>query len=331
MIEIDPIAGDSLYRIALLEDDSSLAALIVHSLKRSGFEVIVASTLAQAREEFGLSWDLLLCDRVLPDGDGLDFCNEVRDRTGARFRYVIVLSGEGSEDAKLEGFARGADDYVTKPVSMAELIARVRAGLRIVSLQKALVASNRRLERLSRTDELTNLPNRRHFQEEFTRAYEHALRYERPLSIGILDVDYFKRVNDTQGHEAGDQVLEQIGKVLTEQLRVSDFAARIGGEEFAVILPESHLHEAVVVSEKIRRAIEGELDQKLNPLTVSIGLSSIPHSAFASKSEMFRAADQALYRAKNRGRNRVEVERRSVPVRTSPLPFLRDASKVASS
>jgi len=303
-------------RIAILEDDPSISRLISHELRKCGFDVIVASTLEEARTTLRLSWDLLLCDRVLPDGDGLEFCEEVKERTGSTFRYIIVLSGETSEENKLEGFARGADDYIAKPVSTAELIARVRAGIRIVDLQKALLSSNARLEKLSRTDELTSLANRRHFRDELSRAFDHASRYERPLSVAIVDVDHFKSINDDHGHEEGDRVLEALGAVLRETLRSSDFAARIGGEEFAVILPETHLHEALVVSEKLRRAIEVSSNDA-RPVTISIGVASMPHSKFASKSEMLRSADQAMYRAKNRGRNRVEAENRAVPNRPS--------------
>lgn len=323
---------DSPHRIAVLDDDPSVTRLISHALRKCGFEVVVASTLHEARSQLGLSWDLLLCDRVLPDGDGLEFCEEVRERTGAAFRYVIILSAETSEEAKLAGFACGADDYISKPVSIAELVARVRAGLRIVELQKALLSSNARLERLSRTDELTGLGNRRHFRDEFTRAYEHASRYERPLSVAIVDVDHFKLINDEYGHEEGDRVLEQLGAVLRDALRASDFAARIGGEEFAIILPETQLHEALVVSEKIRRAIEQHpVELRTRPTTISLGVSSIPHSRFTTKSEMLRSADQAMYRAKNRGRNRVEAELRSVPNRpTAQLNYLRSVPPLSA-
>ena len=321
MTNTEPISGEGLSRVAILEDDKSLSMLLTHSLRRAGFDVMSASTLDEARRDLASGWDVLVCDRGLPDGDGLQFCEEIKERTGARFRYIIVLSAEDSEEAKLQGFARGADDYVTKPVSMAELTARVRAGCRIVELQKALLESNRRLERLSRTDELTSLANRRHFREEFTRAHEHASRYDRALSIAVLDVDHFKQVNDQYGHDVGDKVLDRIGSLLRSTLRTSDLAARVGGEEFAVILPETHLHEAMVVSEKIRRAIAEDTNGLPGgpTMTVSVGVASMPHSQFVSKSDMLRAADQALYRAKNRGRNRVEAERRSVPER-GPLP-----------
>lgn len=328
MTEIEQTGGSAVSRIALLEDDPSLAKLIELALSQKGYQVATASSLAEARATFGVSWDLLICDRRLPDGDGLEICEEVKEQSGARFRYVIVLSGDDDEVSKLQGFDRGADDYVAKPFSLAELIARVRAGIRIVELQKALVASNRRLERLSRTDELTSLANRRHFQEEFCRAYEHAERYSRPLSLAVIDVDHFKSINDEHGHETGDLVLERVAEALRQNVRASDFVARIGGEEFAMILPETQLHEAVVVSEKIRRAISSPHSGDIPRTTVSVGVSSIPHSHFTSRREMLRSSDLALYRAKDRGRDRVEIERRAYPNRPNATPPLRPAAQL---
>jgi two-component system, cell cycle response regulator len=328
MSELEHIGGPAASRIALLEDDPSLARLIDLALSKKGYTISTAATLAEARETFGVSWDLLICDRRLPDGDGLELCEEAKEHTGARFRYVIVLSGDDDESSKLQGFDRGADDYMSKPFSVPELIARVRAGLRIVELQKALIASNQRLEKLSRTDELTSLANRRHFQEEFCRAYEHAERYGRPLSLAMIDVDHFKTINDEHGHETGDLVLERVAAVLRENVRSSDFVARIGGEEFAMILPETQLHEAVVVSEKIRRAIAEQNADDTPRATVSVGVSSLPHSHFISRREMLRSSDLALYRAKERGRDRVEIERRSYPNRPKVTPPIRPAAQL---
>ena len=143
-------------QVILVEDDTNVAKLVMLGLKRDGYEVSHAPTLGEARALLRQqNWDLLLLDRHLPDGDGVELCNEVRAQNPHGF--ILILTGDSTQEGKLTGFGCGADDYVTKPFQLEELIARVRAGRRIVDLQKALLASNQRLEELSRTDPLTGL------------------------------------------------------------------------------------------------------------------------------------------------------------------------------
>src|SRR5947209_11120946 len=304
-------------QVVVVEDDPAVAMLIRRTLQREGLTVEVAGTLEEARRRLARPWDLLLLDRRLPDGDGVDLCHEIRPRNP--HAYIIILTGETSDEAKLAGFGCGADDYVTKPFSIDEMVARVRAGLRIVALQKALLASNAQLEELSRTDALTGVANRRAFDEEIALRFEHARRYKRALSLAMIDVDLFKRINDVYGHPAGDTVLRCIAKVLQRVTRQSDVVARYGGEEFAVIVPETQLLEALQFGEKIRAAIAAEdLGAGMPPrVTVSVGVATFGHSTFATAAELVRAADAALYRAKQNGRNRVECERRT-SARTTP-------------
>ncbi len=314
------------FRVSILEDDPSISILLQHSLRSQGFLVHAYGTIAAAREGLRTDGtDLLICDRGLPDGDGVNLCHELKSDSSAFNRYVIMLTAEASAASVLEGFERGADDYVAKPVGMPELLARVRAGLRIVSLQKALIQSNRKLELVAGTDSLTGLQNRRAFQEKFEKSFEHAMRYQRPLSLLLLDLDHFKQVNDNYGHQAGDDVLFSIGSVISAHLRSSDTAARFGGEEFAIILPETHLLPAYQVAEKIRRAIEatsiGSDSVERLHATVSIGVASMPHSTFPDAPALLAAADRAMYRGKNRGRNRVEMERRTDPSRPMTAAF----------
>ena len=286
--------------ILLVEDDPNVSLMLSQQLMRAGYVVQAVSTIEAARERAQQAWDLAILDRNLPDGDGVELCRELR--AGAPHAYIVMLTGVSSEAGKLEGFACGADDYVTKPAPIPELLARVRAGLRIVELQK-------RLLELSLTDSLTSLHNRRAFDERLGEEFEHARRYGRPLSLAILDVDHFKAINDVLGHGAGDAVLRGVANTIGSRTRQTDFAARVGGEEFAVLLPETALFEALQFGEKLRASIAAEpvVDQRV---TVSIGIASFPHSHVPGTAELFRAADQALYRAKVNGRNRVEIERR---------------------
>ena len=312
--------------IVVVEDDPSIVRLLRAHLEHAGYEVHAASCLAQARTLLmgSLSWSLAILDRKLPDGDSISLCPEVRRLHP--HSYLLMLSAEASEEAKIEGFECGVDDYVTKPFTMPELLARIRAGLRIVELQKALVASNHRLEQLSFTDGLTSLRNRRAFEDEFASRFEQARHYGRPLSVAVIDVDHFKAVNDHYGHPSGDAVLRSIAETIKTSSRQVDFVARVGGEEFAVILPETSLFDALQFAEKIRASVASaaiEANGVEHPMTVSIGLASVPHSKVASAATLFDAADQALYRAKNRGRNRVECEKRQELVRSTGSPAAR--------
>ena len=294
--------------IILVEDDEHVSHLLSRQLQRAGYTTQHASTIREARELFhDRPWDIAILDRGLPDGDGLDLCRELR--ASSPHGYILMLTGNDSDEAKLQGFAHGADDYVTKPFQLDELLARVRAGIRIVALQKALLETNERLEELSLTDSLTRIGNRRAFDERLEDAFEHARRYERPLSLVLLDIDHFKSINDTHGHDAGDRVLRIVADVLANSSRHSDFVARIGGEEFAVLLPETALFEAMQFGEKLRCNI-AIAPTATGAITVSIGIANMPHSRITSRADLFRAADQALYRAKANGRNRVEMERR---------------------
>jgi diguanylate cyclase (GGDEF)-like protein len=296
-------------QIILVEDDNNVSLLLTRQLQRAGYSPKHAPTIAAARELFrDGDWDLAILDRGLPDGDGLSLCKELR--ASCPHGYLIMLTGEASDRAKLEGFEQGADDYVTKPFQLDELIARIRAGIRIVGLQKALIATNRRLEELSLTDGLTHVGNRRAFDERMAVAYEHARRYERPLSLVLVDVDHFKSINDRYGHDAGDAVLRVVADVLAGSSRQTDFVGRIGGEEFAVLLPETPLFEAMQFGEKIRSAIAATRTSGAEAVNVSIGVANMPHSKVTGLMQLFHAADQALYRAKANGRNRVEMERR---------------------
>jgi two-component system cell cycle response regulator len=299
-------------RIAIVEDDSNVRRMLRLHLERAGYSVCEAATVEGGRELLRSGgWELAILDRRLPDGDGVALACDLR----AQFphAYLMILTGETSDEAKLEGFECGADDYVTKPFQIPELLARIRAGVRIVELQAKLLDSNRKLEELTVTDPLTQLRNRRAFEQELATQFERARRYGRALSLIMVDIDHFKSINDTYGHPAGDAVLQELARILERDTRSSDLVARLGGEEFAVLLPETALFEAVQVAEKIRAAVASEelrAGGAAIRVTISAGAANVPHSEVPSAAELVQAADQALYRAKENGRNRIEVERR---------------------
>jgi diguanylate cyclase (GGDEF)-like protein len=298
------------FTVLLVDDDAAIRRLVRMMLKRAGYVVHEAKSGAEARALVGkVAWDLAILDRRLPDVDGAVLGHELRQNEEFRTRYIIVLTGEAEPQDKVEGLDLGADDYVTKPFQPPELLARIRAGKRIVDLQKELLASNKRLELLSITDGLTHLYNHRHFQDELTKVFETTNRYGRPLSLALIDRDFFKKVNDTYGHAAGDEVLKSVASLFMNSIRSADVAARYGGEEFAVLMPETAGEDAATFAEKVRALVEESpvtFDDKVIKVTVSIGVASAPAARIESPRDLVEKADKALYRAKRNGRNQVQ-------------------------
>ena len=215
---------------------------------------------------------------------------------------VIFITALGEEEEK--GLQLGAVDYIIKPFQPAIVVARIKIHLKIVRQRKVL-------ENIALLDGLTEIPNRRSFKERFAQEWQRAMRYKSPLSLGILDVDYFKQYNDTYGHGQGDEVLKSVAELISMELkRSADFAARYGGEEFILLMPETDVQGAVKLAKKVCKEIEnlciphsGSLESKW--LTVSIGGATMVPSMEQIDRQLFEAADKRLYEAKNKGRNQV--------------------------
>ena len=310
---------DQTFTVAVVDDDNAIRRLLRLFLTRANYETFECVTGEDARQKlFNSPWDVAILDRKLPDMDGLALCRELKSKAEFRSRYIIMLTGEDEQADKVEGLELGADDYITKPFQYPELMARVRAGKRIVDLQKELMETNRRLELLSITDGLTKLNNHRYFQDELARAFEESQRYQRPLSLAMIDIDFFKKVNDTYGHAVGDEVLKAVARLYKETIRSTDLVARYGGEEFAIMMPETELQDAITFAEQVRALIENtSVDTQAGPLkiTISLGVASVPRSQVTTAKELIVAADRALYRAKKNGRNQVQAEKRRDPTR----------------
>jgi diguanylate cyclase (GGDEF)-like protein len=309
------------FTIAIVDDDAAIRRLVKLFLKRAGYEIREYTTGQELRDALpNEQWDLVILDRRLPDLDGVVLAHELKSTADFRARYIIMLTGEDEQEDKIEGLELGADDYITKPFQYPELLARIRAGKRIVDLQNELVETNKRLERLSVTDGLTQLHNHRYFQDELAKAFEESQRYQRPLSLAMIDIDFFKKINDTYGHAVGDDVLKRAAALFRSSVRSTDLVARYGGEEFAVMMPETALQDGITFAEKIRTLLESTpLETQAGPVqaTVSLGVASVPLSRIHSAKELIVAADKALYRAKRGGRNQVQAEKRVDPGRTT--------------
>ena len=255
--------------------------------------------------------DLILCDLNMPGIDGFKFLGLKHSKPEYSEVPVIMLTGEEDVRNKVRGLDAGASDYLTKPFHDEELVARVRVHLKIKTLQDELRDKNARLEALTRTDELTQVNNRRFFMETLRTEYLRAERYGTPLVYAMVDIDHFKRINDNHGHLMGDRALVAIAQVLQQAVRMHDVLGRYGGEEFGIIMPHTDRDGGELAVERCRKQIEehrvsledsGELK-----ITASIGMVCYPRPDVRRLEDLIGMADAALYRAKEQGRNRVVI------------------------
>lgn len=251
--------------------------------------------------------DLIFLDYLLPDGTGLDFL-EGASRKGVE-TPVVAITGQGDELIASQLIKAGAYDYLPKTrVSGKALLRIISNVLEKAGLRREMRMAQEKLAELSVRDELTGIFNRRYFQEALEREVSGAQRYGHGLSLCMVDLDHFKRVNDTHGHLCGDRVLQEFGRLLGSSIRKYDVGCRYGGEEFAVILPDTPLEKAVILCERFRRRVEdheftcGELSLFI---TISVGVTARPIGGEVTGSQLVDLADKALYRAKSQGRNNV--------------------------
>jgi diguanylate cyclase (GGDEF)-like protein len=303
-------------RVLLAEDDPTTLLLTQRLLKKAGYEVDVATNGALAFERLKSHfYPMVLTDWEMPVMDGIALCRAIRSAALEGYVYTILLTARDSKESIVAGLEAGADDYLTKPVNEAELIARLNTGKRILSLEQSLRAANRRNEMLSQTDALTATYNRRHLMQRLPQEADRARRFRHPLSLVLCDVDHFKQVNDTYGHQVGDQVLQGVAQFLQEHVRGGDWVARYGGEEFVVVLPETPFAGALVVAEKIRHGL-AQTDLTIGNLVLKVtssfgvaGFDQLEPGDVAVVDRLIAQADACLYKSKSSGRNRVVGKR----------------------
>jgi diguanylate cyclase (GGDEF)-like protein len=276
-------------------------ARLAACLEREGFVVALATGAAEALR---LARDarLALVDRALL---GAGLLGQLAAVAPDGILFSLAFGGADAA-GRAEAIEAGADDCLSTAFDEAELLARLHGLLRTRGRFERLFERQRELEQLARTDGLTGLLNQRAFKERLEEEFRRALRHGDPLSLLMLDLDHFKRLNDRRGHPFGDRVLRRIAEVTVEAVRETDLVARCGGEEFAVILPRTSLNGALTVAERIREAIEA-LDLEGERTTVSVGIAGFPGSHARSAELLVRAADEALYSSKRAGRNRTRL------------------------
>ncbi len=304
--------------ILLIEDNAFQAKQIVSVLETAEYAVIWASSgISGLKSAKTQNPDLILLDVVLPEVDGHEVCRWLKLDETTRATPIIMLTAKSDVQDRVTGLNLGADDYLPKPFNDQELLARIYACLRTKLLQDELRGKNAQLENLLRkveqmaiTDTVTQLFNRRHFTELLDKEFARAKRFNFPLSCMMLDIDHFKSINDTFGHQAGDSVLRDIAKIIQEAIRNIEVAARYGGEEFVLLFPQTPRQEALKPATRILETVSTfpykELDRG-RTVTVSIGLTGLPDDLIKTKEDLIQCADIALYRAKRGGRNRIEV------------------------
>jgi two-component system, cell cycle response regulator len=301
--------------VLVVDDDPEVGAMLEALLSQEGYRVVCARSVFMALEALAEeSFPIVIIDRGLEDGDGIRLCKEIRQNVSASYVYIILLTARDSKEDVVAGLQAGADDYLSKKVSESELVARLNTASRIVRLERSLRESIAERTKVTTTDVLTGGHNRRHFVKQIGRDLERALQSARSLSILVVDIDFFKAVNDRHGHVAGDELLRQLANRVRFALpHDEDWIARIGGEEFVVVLPNTDIRSAVNVGERLRQTVNATSFHVAGvdvSITISLGAGSIDtleQGVEVSAQALLDQADQFVYRSKLAGRNRVSA------------------------
>ena len=308
-------------QVLVVDDDPIWRHKIKSYLKLLDYDVLEASDGTTA-------WELIkhgpirlvVTDWTMPEMEGTELIRRIRSSDQHSYTYIIILTGREGKDDLVAGLEAGADDFIVKPVDASELRARVAIGQRIIDLESRLNASMARLEILASHDYLTGLLNRRALYSRLKEEIQRAARGVSPVSIAWLDIDHFKKVNDEYGHLVGDEALIHLARIIEQDSRGYDWAARWGGEEFLLVLPGNSMRDAKAVAERVcTRVATSQIrieNGKTMKITVSVGVASTENGDTHSLDDLLQRADAALFEAKRHGRNRVHVEELNSPLAT---------------
>ncbi len=287
--------------VLVIDDDLDKRQLLVFTFQAAGYHVRAAEDGVTGLAAVAAHHpDLIVTDVMMPNMDGYELARRVRANQNTRFIPIIIQSAaRGESQDQLQGAEAGALGYITDPTDLDLLLARART---LIDFKEYLNSC----EDAAFTDHLTGLANRRRFERQLEREVTRTLRFEHAFCLLLSDIDYFKKVNDTHGHEIGDDAIRHIANVMQSGTRGIDTVARVGGEEFAVILPETDARDALEVAGRLRAAIKKLEVPVAGKVTASFGLAEFPRSARDGRG-LFAAADAALYEAKRQGRDRILV------------------------
>jgi diguanylate cyclase (GGDEF)-like protein len=318
-------------KILIAEDQSNFRHMLKSFLTNWGYEFVTAS---DGREAWRVLQGedrprLALLDWMMPDMDGLEICRTVREVKPDPYTYLLLLTSRDGKQDVVDGIEAGADNYLVKPFDPQELRARIRVGERIISLEDRLIRTQEELRQLATHDFLTGLLNRRACVDSLVVELDRGCRTGDPVCVVMADIDHFKAINDTYGHQTGDEILCEVAHRMQKSLRPYDIAGRFGGEEFIMILPECNLTEGVKLAQRICRLVRSEpviIKDVPIKISMSLGVAVANQVAPADLEELLGSADAALYRAKEAGRNRVEFSSDLIP----PTGFLAEREAVGA-
>jgi diguanylate cyclase (GGDEF)-like protein len=306
-------------KVLAAEDNPVFQTMLRNLLTKWGYEAVIVSDGDQAWRhlEGPDPPPLAILDWMMPGADGVELCRRVRASVREPYIYIILLTARTQSEDLVEGIEAGADDYLTKPFNAHELHARLRAGQRILDLQKELLAARETLRQQAMQDALTGLWNHGAIFELLDKELARTAREHTSVAVLMVDLDHFKSVNDAHGHLAGDVVLKEAVQRMKNLVRRSDFIGRYGGEEFLVVLPNCDSVDATAQAERLRQALAAspvDLPGGSLTITASIGVACASGSQIPRVDTLVREADEAMYLAKKNGRNRVEFAGQPVPV-----------------
>jgi two-component system cell cycle response regulator len=298
-------------RILVVEDREHSAQRIVETLSGHEVDIVPQTTEAIVRAKSG-DYDLVIASLALDKQDGLRFCATLRSLDATRQTPVLTIVDEGDLKRLVRALDIGINDYLMRPVERSELVARVNTQLRRKRYTDKLKHSLQLSLEMAITDQLTGLFNRRYMSRHLSTLIGNTAKTGKPVSFLIMDIDYFKQVNDTYGHDIGDEVLREFAQRISANVRGIDLACRYGGEEFVVVMPDTDMNFAYMVAERLRQAVADApfhigADPGQLPVTISIGVTC-SEGAEDTADSLLKRADKALYRAKRDGRNRVVAD-----------------------
>jgi len=300
-------------KICIVDDVVDNTIILEIYLKKIGFRDITTfnnpEEFLESLGEESFNPDMFILDIMMPKIDGITLAKKIKSNKKFEYSIIVFATAKSPEESLEECFKAGGQDFITKPITPVILKCRLLNLFTMQNLLFDLIIANESLTHSSLTDGLTQLYNRNFLDTRLTQEFSKSKRYNNELCVMMLDIDYFKKVNDTYGHPIGDEVLKKVSNILKDSLRSSDLVARYGGEEFCVLMPHSHTKEAKKLAERLREKIQttqvSESHQELR-VTISIGLADF-NKDLESEKNLLTNADKALYRAKENGRNRVEV------------------------